>query len=99
MNQLIVFLTIFTCLVCAQIYWNIEFPKQLKIRENAGDLWEETKDYRFLSNFGKRLKTSWVIFAVTGLAFLFGFFWINFIFYIYFFLSIKRVFIYCEIKR
>lgn len=52
---------------------NIEFPKQLKIRENAGDL-EETKDYRFLSNFGKRLKTSWVIFAVTGLAFLFGFF-------------------------
>ena len=47
MNQLIVFLTIFTCLVCAQIYWNIEFPKQLKIRENAGDLWEETKDYRF----------------------------------------------------
>jgi len=90
MNQLIVFLTIFTCLVCAQIYWNIEFPKQLKIRESAGDLWEETKDYRFLSNFGKRLKTSWVIFAVTGLAFLFGFFGLTLFFTFISFLALRE---------
>ncbi len=74
MNQLAVFLVIFICLTGAQIYWNIEFSKQLSLRKEAGIEWQNTEKFNFLSNFGKRLKTSWVIFAVTGIAFLLGFF-------------------------
>lgn len=90
MNQLFVFLIIFICLTTAQIYWNIQFSKQLKLRTADGDQWQETEKFKFLSNFGKRLKTSWVIFAITGLAFLLGFFGITLLFTFISFLALRE---------
>lgn len=90
MNQLAVFLVIFVCLTAAQVYWNINFSKQLHIRTQAEENWQETDKFRFLSNFGKRLKTSWVIFAVTGLAFLCGFFGLVIFFTFISFLALRE---------
>lgn len=90
MNQLIVFLIIFVCLTSAQVYWNIEFSKQLKLRTEAGEVWQETERFKFLSNFGKRLKTSWVIFAVTGFSFLLGFFGLVLFFTFISFLALRE---------
>jgi phosphatidate cytidylyltransferase len=90
MNQLIVFLIIFASLIMAQIYWNIGFSKQLKIKKETGANWEETEKFKFLSNFGKRLQTSWVIFAVTGVAFLMGFFGLVLFFTFISFLALRE---------
>lgn len=90
MNQLIVFLIIFLCLTVAQVYWNNEFAKQLKLRSESGIDWIETDRFKFLSNFGKRLKTSWVIFAATGLAFLLGFFGLVLFFTFISFLALRE---------
>lgn len=90
MNQLAVFLMIFVCLTSAQFYWNIEFAKQLKVRNDSIDTWQENDRFKFLSNFGKRLKTSWVIFAITGFSFLLGFFGLVLFFTFISFLALRE---------
>lgn len=90
MNQLIIFLVIFSCLFIAQIYWNIKFSQQLVLRHSEGENWKETNNFKFLSNFGQRLKTSWVIFAIAGLAFLFGFFGLVIFFTFISFLALRE---------
>ena len=89
MKQLVIFLTIFICLFGAQIYWNMTFSSQLKIKRTT-EKWVETQKYLFLSNFGKRLKTSWVIFGITGIAFLFGFFGLVIFFLFVSFLGLRE---------
>lgn len=90
MNQLAVFLVIFICLISAQVYWNIQFSKQLGVRKELGEIWEETEKFKFLSSFGKRLQTSWVIFIVTGFSFLLGFFGLILFFTFISFLALRE---------
>lgn len=90
MNQLIVFLIIFVCLTISQIYWNVEFSKQLKLRNSDLEHWQESDKFNFLSNFGKRLKTSWVIFVITAFSFLLGFFGLVLFFTFVSFLALRE---------
>jgi phosphatidate cytidylyltransferase len=89
MKQLYVFLIIFTCLFFGQVYWNIAFGKQQKLK-HENENWQENNYYLFLSNLGKRLKVSWVIFAVMGIAFSLQFFGLVIFFMLISFLAFRE---------
>jgi phosphatidate cytidylyltransferase len=75
MKQGYIFLIVFVCLLMGQIYWSINFKKisNIKQEQEKTNEWVETISYKFLTNLGKRLKISWVLFVIIGIAFLLGF--------------------------
>lgn len=90
MNQLAIFSIIFLCLILGEIYYKIQMSKQSKISIDLQEVWEDTDNYKFLSNFSQRLKTSWSILFLTGLAFLTGFFGLVLFFTFVSFLALRE---------
>lgn len=87
MKQLMLFGIGFIFLIIAQIYWSFKFKKYNKIHPVVE---EEAPYYKYLINFGRRLRMSWTMFIVLGIAFSFGFFGLTIFFMLISFLALRE---------
>lgn len=90
MKQLIVFSIAFIFLLISQGYWSYKFnafnkKSILTIEEKHSD-----KYYNYLVNFGHRLRMSWTIFIILGVAFSLGFFGLTIFFTLVSFLALRE---------
>lgn len=84
MKQLIIFSIVFGFLLIAQCYWS------LKVKSLAKISLEEETDIKYVTNFGRRLHMSWIMFFIVGFAFMFGFFGLTIFFMLISFLALRE---------
>lgn len=90
MKQLIIFSIMFLFLLVVQGYWSYKFNIFNKNTSLSSDEKDNDKYYKYLVNFGQRLKMTWTIYVVLGLAFSLGFFGLTIFFMLISFLALRE---------
>lgn len=89
MNQLIMFGVVFLFLLVGQLYLNVKSNAFNRTMVTIPTV-EDGKTSAYLTNFSRRMRMSWVIFIVLGIAFSLGFFGLTIFFMLVSFLALRE---------